>query len=105
MKELMFIIGILILPLIYLPVYLQKRKLWRMADEDLKKIDRADWKKQIRANAWIRLINCLLWGVFVLSNFFFQYVTVGLSRLGGVILALLRTAASGREATVAAPEL
>ena len=65
-----FIVSIIV---IFSPVYLQRRKLWRMADEDLKRIDYNERKKQMLSNAYIKLISRVIWGLFVLSGFFFNF--------------------------------
>lgn len=52
---------------IYLPIYLQRQKNWRIADEDLKKIDYEGWKRQLKSNVYINLISRLIWGLVLLS--------------------------------------
>jgi len=52
---------------IFSPIF--RRKLWRLADEDLKRIDYDEWKKQMRSNAYIKLGSRVMWGLFILSGF------------------------------------
>jgi hypothetical protein len=76
---------------IYLPIYLQRRKNWRMADEDLKKIGEDEWKKQLRSNAYIRLVGRVLWGLFLVSGFIFNLrktVAPGFDRLTVSVLVV-----------------
>jgi len=58
---------------VFSPIYLLRRKMWLMADDDLKKIDYEDWSKQIKFNAFIKLISRLIWGLFLLSEFIFNF--------------------------------
>ena len=44
-----------------------------MADEDLKRIDYDEWKKQMRSNAYIKLGSRVIWGLFILSGFIFNF--------------------------------
>lgn len=44
-----------------------------MADEDLKRIDYDEWKKQMRSNAHIKLGSRVIWGLFILSGFIFNF--------------------------------
>jgi len=64
------------LVIIFSPIYLQRRKLWRMADEDLRRIDYDEWKKQMRSNAYIKLGSRVMWGLFILSGFIFNFQEV-----------------------------
>lgn len=68
-----FIFVVISIIVIFSPIYLQRRKLWRMADEDLKRIDYEDWKKQLKSNAYIKLVSRLIWGLFLLSGFIFNF--------------------------------
>lgn len=42
---------------VFSPIYFMRRKQWRLAGEDLKKIDREDWEKQQRFGVLTRLIS------------------------------------------------
>ena len=72
-KEIIGIIAIVSIVIIFLPLYLQRRKLWQMADEDLKKIDYDEWKKQLKSNAYTKLISRIIWGLFLLSGFVINF--------------------------------
>lgn len=62
--------------IVFSPIYLQRRKLWRMADDDLKRIDYDEWKKQMKSNAYIKLGSRIIWGLFILSGFIFNFQEV-----------------------------
>lgn len=62
-----------------------------MADEDLKRIDYAEWKKQMKSNAYIKLVSRLIWGLVLLSGFIINFrkiIEVGFSSLSVIILIL-----------------
>ena len=71
--DLIGVIAVISLFVITSPIYMQRRKLWRMADEDLKRIDRSEWKKQLRSNAYIQLFSRVGWGIFLLSGFIVNF--------------------------------
>src|SRR5215204_3464128 len=76
---------------IFSPIYLQRRKLWRMADEDLKRIDYDEWKRQIKSNVYIKLFSRLIWGLFLLSGFIINFrklVELGLNWVTVFVLVL-----------------
>jgi hypothetical protein len=76
---------------VFSPIYLQRRKLWRMADEDLKRIDYDEWKRQMKSNAYIKLGSRLIWGLFLISGFFINFwkiVETGFNPLRVFILIL-----------------
>ena len=75
-NSLVFIFVSISICIIFSPIYLQRRKLWRMADEDLKRIDYEDWKKQMRSNAYIKFGSRVIWGLFILSGFFLRFKEV-----------------------------
>ncbi len=84
------IISVLV---IYSPIYFQRKKNWRIADEDLKKIDKDEWKKQMKSNAYVNLFSRILWGVILLSLFAFnlqiaisqfEWITVFIVLLGAL---------------------
>ena len=75
-NQLILIFAVVSLALIFSPIYLQRRKLWRMADEDLKRIDYDEWKKQMRSNAYIKLGSRIIWGLFFLSGFVLNFQKV-----------------------------
>ena len=76
---------------IFSPIYLQRRKLWRMADEDLKRIDYDEWKRQMKSNVSIKLFSRLIWGLFLLSGFIINFrkvVELGLNWVTVFVLVL-----------------
>lgn len=73
LNQLILIFAVVSIAVIFSPIYLQRRKLWRMADEDLKRIDYDEWKKQMRSNAHIKLGSRVIWGLFVLSGFILRF--------------------------------
>ena len=75
-NQLILIFVVVSIAVIFSPIYLQRRKLWRMADEDLKRIDYDEWKKQMRSNAYIKLGSRLIWGLFLLSGFIINFQKV-----------------------------
>lgn len=86
------IIVLITLAVVFSPIYLQRRKLWRMANEDLKRIDENEWRKQIKSNTYIRFFSRIIWGLFLLSGFIinpqkiialgFNWLTVFVSMVG-----------------------
>lgn len=72
-NTLIFIFVIASLVIVFSPIYLQRQKLWLMADEDLKKIDYEDWKTQQKSNAYIKLGSRIIWGLVILSGFFLNF--------------------------------
>ena len=91
-KAVFFNIFVVSIFVIYSPIYLQRRKNWRIADEDLKRIDYDEWKKQMKSTAYINLISRELWGLILLSGYFinfrkivefgFNWITVTITLLG-----------------------
>jgi hypothetical protein len=75
-NSLIFILVGVSVFVIFSPIYFQRRKLWRMADEDLKQIDSDEWKKQLKSNAYGKLISRIIWGLFLLSGFVFNFQKV-----------------------------
>jgi hypothetical protein len=75
-SQLILIFVVISICIIFSPIYLQRRKLWRMADDDLKRIDYDEWKKQKRSNAYAKLISRVIWGLFILSGFVLKYKEV-----------------------------
>jgi hypothetical protein len=77
--------------IVFSPIYLLRRKMWRMADDDLKRIDYNEWKKQIKSNAFIKLGGRIIWGLFLLSGFiinFRQIIALGFNLLTVFVFAL-----------------
>ena len=72
-QELLFFIAIISLLIIGSPMYLQNRKISRIADEDLKKINYDEWKKQFKSNIYIKMFSRIIWGLFILSGFIFNF--------------------------------
>lgn len=76
---------------VFSPIYLLPRKMWQMADDDLKKIDYQDWRKQTKFNAYHKLISRLIWGLFLLSGFIINFqkvVAVGFNWFSVFVLVL-----------------
>ena len=62
-----------------------------MADEDLKKLDYEEWKKQIKSNVYIKMFSRIIWGLFILSGFIFNFqkvVALGFNWLSVFVLVL-----------------
>ncbi len=72
-NQLILIFAVIIIAIIFSPIYLQRRKLWRMADEDIKRIDYDEWKKQMRSNAYIKLGSRVICGLVLLSGFILNF--------------------------------
>ena len=77
-----------IVSIFFLPIYLMRRKMRKMTDDDLKKIDLEDWKKQIKSNAYIKLISRNLWGLFLVGAVIYNGWKVG---AGGINLVTVLT--------------
>ncbi len=76
---------------IYSPIYWQSRRISRMADEDLKKLNYEEWKKQAIANVYIKMFSRIIWGLFILAGFIFNFqkvVALGLNWLSVFVLVL-----------------
>jgi hypothetical protein len=69
-KSLIFLFVALLV--IYSPIYLQRSKISRIADEDLKQIDIGEWKKQQKSNIFVRFTTRVIWGLFLLSGYYFK---------------------------------
>jgi steroid 5-alpha reductase family enzyme len=65
-SQITLVAALAIVSIVFLPIYLMRRKMRKMTDDDLKKIDLEDWKKQIKSNAYIKLISRNLWGLFLI---------------------------------------
>ena len=62
-KDLVVIGFYFIFIIISLPIYFQSRKISRMVNEDLKKINYKEWKKQIRSNIYTKMFSRIIWGM------------------------------------------
>ncbi len=83
-----FVISIFV---IYSPIFWQKRRIARMADEDLKKLDYEEWKKQAKSNVYIKMFSRIIWGLVILSGFIFNFqkvVELGFNWLSAFVLVL-----------------
>lgn len=91
-KELFAIFFIISIFVIASPIYFQRRRISRMADEDLKKLNYEAWKRQAKSNVYIKMFSRIIWGVLiVLSGFIFNFQTVasfGFSWWSFVVLVL-----------------
>ena len=58
------------------PIYWQRRRISRMADEDLKKLDYEEWKRQAKSNVYIKMFSRIIWGLVILSGFIFNFQKV-----------------------------
>jgi hypothetical protein len=77
--------------IIYAPIYWQRRKLSRIADEDLRLLNPAEWRKQQRSNVFIRFVNRLFWGLFILSGLIFNFqeiIVIGIKEVTVFVLLL-----------------
>lgn len=75
-NELIEIIFIVSFFVIYSPIYWQRQRISRMADEDLKKLNNEEWKKQAKSNVYIKMFSRIIWGLFILSGFIFNFQKV-----------------------------
>lgn len=75
-NELIAIIFIISFFVIGSPIYFQNRRISRMADEDLKKLDYEEWKKQAKSNVYIKMFSRIIWGLVILSGFIFNFQKV-----------------------------
>lgn len=55
------------------PIYFQNRRIARMADEDLKKINYSEWKTRFKTNIYIKMSSRIIWGLVLLSGFIFNF--------------------------------
>lgn len=62
LEDLLPFVLIITVAIIFSPIYFLRRKTARMADDDLKRIDREDWEKQKKFGAYTRLISRVVWG-------------------------------------------
>lgn len=74
--QIMIIVVIISLVIIFSPIYFIRRKTWKMADEDLKKIDYEEWKRRIKSNVYIKMFSRIIWGLVILSGFVFNFQKV-----------------------------
>ncbi len=72
-EELVIFIFIISFIVMGSPLFHQQRRISRMADEDLKKWNYEEWNKQIRRNVYIRMFSRIIWGLFILSGFIFNF--------------------------------
>ena len=72
-NELITILFLVSFFVICSPIYWQRRRISRMADEDLKKLDYAEWKRQAKSNVYIKMFSRIIWGLFILSSLFFNF--------------------------------
>lgn len=86
-SQLTLISVLAIVSIVFLPIYLMRRKMRKMTDDDLKKIDLEDWKKQIKSNAYVKLISRNLWGLFLTGAVIYNCWKVG----GGINLVTVLT--------------
>lgn len=73
------------------PIYWQRRRISRMADEDLKKLNFEEWKRQTKSNVYIRMFSRIIWGLVILSGFIFNFqkvISIGFNWLSGFIVIL-----------------
>jgi len=73
LSQILMIIVAVSLIVVFSPIYLLRRKMWGMVDDDLKQIDCDEWKKQIKSNAFIKLGSRVIWGLFLLSGFIINF--------------------------------
>ncbi len=90
-KELYAVLFIVSFFVICSPIYWQRRRISRMADEDLKKLDYEEWKRQAKSNVYIKMFSRIIWGLVILSGFIFNFqkvVALGFNWLSFLILVL-----------------
>jgi hypothetical protein len=90
-KSLIAIMFVVSLFVISSPLYWQRRRIARMADEDLKKLDHAEWKKQAKFNIYVKMSSRIIWGLVILSGFIFNFqkmAALGVNWASGFVLAL-----------------
>lgn len=75
-QTLVYIFFIITIFVTFAPVYLQRRKIQRMADEDLKRADYEEWEKQLKSNAYIKSGSRLIWGLFLLFGLVYNFQKV-----------------------------
>lgn len=89
------LISILIVTLLILitsPLYFQQRKLSRMADEDLERLDRDEWIRHVRWTSFSKLVTRLLLGVVLL---YFVLIEPGGLEIGNPFHLFLTSLAIG----------
>jgi hypothetical protein len=89
-KVLFAIIFVISFFVIYSPIMWQRRRIARMANEDLKKGDYEEWRRQTKSDIYIKLFSRIIWGLFILSGFIFNFqnvVAMGFNWLRVVVLA------------------
>jgi len=90
-NELLAVFFIISIFVIASPIYWQKRRISRMADEDLKKLDYEEWKRQEKSNVYIKMFSRIIWGLFILSSFIFNFqkvIALGFNWLSVFVLVL-----------------
>lgn len=90
-KELVGILFIVSFFIICSPIYWQRQRVFRMAEEDLKKLDYEEWKKQKKSNVYIKMASRIIWGLVVLSGFIFNFqkvIALGFNWLSVLALVL-----------------
>jgi hypothetical protein len=90
-KELIGLLFFISFFVICSPIYWQRRRISRMADEDLKKLDYEEWKKQKKSNVYIKMASRIIWGLVILSGFIFNFqevIALGFNWLSVFVLVL-----------------
>ena len=90
-NELIVIFFVISIFVIASPIYFQNRRISRMADEDLKKLDYEEWKKQAKSNVYIKMFSRIIWGLVILSGFIFNFqknIAVGFNWVSVFVLVL-----------------
>jgi len=59
--------------IIYSPIWWQRRRIARMASEDLKNLDHEEWRRQAKSEVYIKMFSRIVWGLFILSGFIFNF--------------------------------
>lgn len=72
-EEFLFIFLIVSILIIASPIYFQNRKISKMVEEDLKKLNYEEWKKHIRTNVYVKMFSRIIWGLIILSGFIFNF--------------------------------
>ena len=90
-KDLIAVLVVVSFFVICSPIYWQRRRILKMAEEDLKKLDYDEWKKQAKSNVYIKIFSRIIWGLVILSGSIFNFqkvVDLGFNWLSAFVLVL-----------------
>lgn len=72
-SQITFVLGIILVAVIYMPVAYMRQRMKRMSEADLLKNNREEWIKQVRSNAYTQLIGRSLVGLLFSGFILFNY--------------------------------